>query len=102
MFTTDSGDAEVEKGVLLPLNAEVIIGQCRTEADVLAIARDADALIVQWAPITRSVIEKLTRCRFISRYGVGVDMIDLDAAVRRQLFLLLDDNFFSLSKTITS
>ena len=77
---TSFPDAEVEKGVLSRLNANVLIGHCRTEEEVLAIARDTDALMVQWAPITRSVIGKLTRCRFISRYGVGVDMIDLDAA----------------------
>jgi len=76
-------DAEVEKGALSPLDADLIIGHCRTEEEVLAIAGDADALMVQWAPITRPVIGKLTRCRFISRYGVGVDMIDLDAARER-------------------
>jgi D-3-phosphoglycerate dehydrogenase len=47
---------------------------------VVAAARDADGLLVQWAPVSRRVIEQLTRCRVISRYGVGVDMIDLDAA----------------------
>jgi D-3-phosphoglycerate dehydrogenase len=41
---------------------------------------DADALIVQWAKITREVIARLERCRVISRYGIGVDMIDLAAA----------------------
>ena len=41
---------------------------------------DADALIVQWAKIDRRAIESLTRCKVISRYGVGVDMIDLRAA----------------------
>lgn len=41
---------------------------------------DADALIVSWAPITRDVIARLPRLRVIARYGIGVDMIDLDAA----------------------
>jgi D-3-phosphoglycerate dehydrogenase len=79
---TDSGfpDAEVEKQELAPLDAEITTAQCRTEDDVLAVTSDADALMVQWAPITRRVIEQLKHCRFISRYGVGVDMIDLDAA----------------------
>jgi D-3-phosphoglycerate dehydrogenase len=79
---TDSGfpDAEVEKKELAPLDAEITTAHCRTEDDVLAVTRDADALMVQWAPITRRVIEHMKQCRFISRYGVGVDMIDLDAA----------------------
>jgi D-3-phosphoglycerate dehydrogenase len=77
---TSFPDAEIEKDILSPLQAEITLGHCRTEEEVLAIARDADALMVQWAPVTRRVIEQLTRCRFMSRYGVGVDMIDLDAA----------------------
>ena len=64
----------------LARTASYLMGQCRSEDDVLAIARDADALMVQWAPITRRVMEQLARCRIISRYGVGVDMIDLQAA----------------------
>jgi D-3-phosphoglycerate dehydrogenase len=79
---TDTGfpNADVEISVLSALNAKVTVAHCRTEDEVLAVARDADALLVQWAPITRRVIEQLTRCRVISRYGVGVDMIDLDGA----------------------
>jgi len=41
---------------------------------------DADALLVQFAQITPELIESLTRCRVISRYGIGVDMIDVEAA----------------------
>lgn len=82
IVVTDTGfpDADLENTILSALDAEVTVAQCRTEEDVLAAARNADALLVQWAPISRRVIEQLTRCRFISRYGVGVDMIDLDAA----------------------
>ena len=82
---TDTGfpDTEVEERELAPLHAELIVGRCKTEGDVLAITRDADALMVQWAPITRRVMGELARCRFISRYGVGIDMIDLDAARER-------------------
>jgi D-3-phosphoglycerate dehydrogenase len=73
-------ETKVEESVLSPLKAAITVGQCRTEDDVMAITRDADAVIVQWAPISRRVIEHLTHCRIISRYGVGVDMIDLEAA----------------------
>ncbi len=77
---TTMPDTRVEEGVLAPLGATITVGQCRTEEDVLTIARDADALMVQFAPITRRVIEQLTRCKVISRFGVGVDMVDLEAA----------------------
>ncbi len=42
----------------------------------------AHALLVQFATIDRALIETLTSCRVISRYGIGVDMIDLEAAGR--------------------
>ena len=57
--------------------------RCRTAEDVIAGATDADALIVQWAPITGEVLNALPRCRFVSRIGIGVEMIDLEAATRR-------------------
>ncbi len=37
-------------------------------------------LLVQWAPITRKVLEALPRVKCIVRYGVGVNNFDLDAA----------------------
>jgi D-3-phosphoglycerate dehydrogenase len=49
-------------------------------AQVLDQARDADALVVSWVYLTREAIAQLRRCRVIVRYGIGVDMIDLDAA----------------------
>jgi D-3-phosphoglycerate dehydrogenase / 2-oxoglutarate reductase len=79
---TDTGfpDTKVEESILAPLKANLTVGRCRTEDDVLAITKEADAIMVQWAPITRRVMEQAKRCRIISRYGVGIDMIDQEAA----------------------
>lgn len=41
---------------------------------------DADALLIQFATVDRALIQTLTACRVMARYGVGVDMIDLAAA----------------------
>lgn len=61
----------------------VLQASCRTPDDVIEAASEADALIVQWASITAGVVERLARCRVISRMGVGYDMIDVDAATAR-------------------
>ena len=53
---------------------------CKTEDDLIRNCADADALLVQWAPVTRRVLEALPRVRCIVRYGVGVDNFDLQAA----------------------
>ena len=59
---------------------KLIPGGAKDEESILAHAADADALIVQFARITRRVIMGLEKCRIISRYAIGVDTIDLDAA----------------------
>jgi D-3-phosphoglycerate dehydrogenase / 2-oxoglutarate reductase len=53
---------------------------CTTETDVIQKCGGADALLVQWAPITRAVLEALPQLKGIVRYGIGVNNIDLDAA----------------------
>ncbi len=37
--------------------------------------------------MTRDVIDQLKHCRVIARYGIGVDMIDLDAATERGILV---------------
>src|SRR5262249_44937653 len=54
-----------------------------TEDDVIGAGAGADALIVQWAPITARVLDALPQVRLISRLGIGYDMIDVDAASAR-------------------
>jgi D-3-phosphoglycerate dehydrogenase / 2-oxoglutarate reductase len=72
-----------ERDVIEGAGGELMIFQCKTEAEVIEAARDADAMLVQWAPITASVISNLSRCKVIVRYGIGVDNVDLDAARQR-------------------
>ena len=56
------------------------IHQCKTPEEVLAVSADADALLVQYAPVTADVLKGLKNCKMIVRYGIGVDTIDLEAA----------------------
>ena len=53
---------------------------CKTEDDVIRTCGEADVLLVQWAPITRRVLQNLGKLRGVVRYGVGVNNLDLDAA----------------------
>ncbi|MBN9615795.1 MAG: hypothetical protein BGO25_03880 [Acidobacteriales bacterium 59-55] len=53
---------------------------CVTEDDVIERCGAADALLVQWAPITRRVLQSLPHLKGIVRYGIGVNNIDLIAA----------------------
>ncbi|MER2089597.1 MAG: C-terminal binding protein, partial [Sporosarcina sp.] len=69
-----------EQEVLSKIGIELTYKQCLTEEDVIAECKDADALISQYAPISRKVIENLEKCKVIARYGVGFNTIDIDAA----------------------
>lgn len=78
---------EPEQEVLNKIGVELTFAQCRTEDDVIAACKDADALINQYAPISRKVIEQLEKCKVISRYGVGFNTIDVVAATEKGIIV---------------
>jgi D-3-phosphoglycerate dehydrogenase len=51
-----------------------------TEEETAAATRGADVLLVNFAPITRRVLEGLAEGATVIRYGVGYDNVDADAA----------------------
>jgi D-3-phosphoglycerate dehydrogenase len=73
---------DTEEKMIRDAGGSVQAFQCVTEAEVIQAASDADAILVQWAPITAAVLEQLKHCKIIVRYGIGVDNIDLEAARR--------------------
>jgi D-3-phosphoglycerate dehydrogenase len=76
---------EPEHRVLDPLGVELRAGQCRSEEEVIALAKDADAILNCYAKMTSRVIGELKRCKVIARYGIGVDNVDLAAATRANI-----------------
>lgn len=83
----DHPSIEIEREILKKINSEPILETCRTEDEVIKAASDADAIINQYAPFTRKVIQSLQKCKVISRYGVGVDNIDLKAATEHKIIV---------------
>ncbi len=59
--------------------ASFMHGRC-TEEELLSVSRDADAVISVFEPFTRSVIERLEKCRLLTNLGVGYQNIDVAAA----------------------
>jgi D-3-phosphoglycerate dehydrogenase len=69
------------KGLLETLDAVQVPGMWRTEDEIIANARDADALLCSSAsPITGRILRELTQCRIVACLGIGYDRIDVDAA----------------------
>lgn len=46
---------------------------------------DADAIVTQFAKITREVIDAMPKCKVIARHAIGVDTIDVAAASERNI-----------------
>jgi D-3-phosphoglycerate dehydrogenase len=76
----DYSSLDIEAEVLAAAGHELVVASCRTPQEVIAAAAGVDALLVQFAPITAEVFEALPQLRLLSRYGVGVDVVDTEAA----------------------
>jgi D-3-phosphoglycerate dehydrogenase len=76
----DYASLDIESEVLAAAGHELVAASCRTPEEVIAAAAGVDALLVQFAPITAEVFEALPQLRLLSRYGVGVDVVDTEAA----------------------
>src|SRR3984957_19192262 len=83
----DYGDVDIERAITEAAGRRRPAAQCTTEDQVIAAARDADAIIAQYATVGARAIDALTRCRVIARYGTGVDIVDVDAATRRGILV---------------
>lgn len=68
------------KAALSKLNPTYRMAKSANADDILAVAKDADAVLVTYAKLTRDILTQLTRCKAIGRFGLGVDNIDLVAA----------------------
>ncbi|HEY6380962.1 MAG TPA: C-terminal binding protein, partial [Pseudolabrys sp.] len=68
------------KQALAHLNPTYRMSKSVNAEDIVAVAKDADAVLVTYAKLTREVLTQLTRCKAIGRFGLGVDNIDLVTA----------------------
>jgi D-3-phosphoglycerate dehydrogenase len=68
------------KAALARLNPTYRMSKSVNADDIVAVAKDADAVLVTYAKLTREVLSQFTRCKAIGRFGLGVDNIDLPTA----------------------
>ncbi|MFQ5348097.1 MAG: C-terminal binding protein [Rhodothalassiaceae bacterium] len=70
------------EAVLARIDADLVVAPDAEAATIGRLAADADAVMVTFAKLDADLIARLTRCRVIGRFGIGVDNIDLEAASR--------------------
>jgi len=73
---------EPARAVLSKVGAELRLANASTPEAILEVGRAADGALVTYAKITEEMIRQMTRCRVISRFGIGVDNVDIPAATR--------------------
>lgn len=87
VFVTDDryGSYVEETNVLAEVGARLEVLNLRSEEEAIKALRYADGILVNMFQMTKGVIDSLERCRVISRYGVGFDNVDIDAATRKKI-----------------
>jgi D-3-phosphoglycerate dehydrogenase len=73
------------RAVLSKIGSELRLAEASTPEAVMMVARDADALFVTYAKITAEMIRQMKNCRIISRFGIGVDNVDIPAATAQKI-----------------
>jgi D-3-phosphoglycerate dehydrogenase len=68
------------RAALARIDPELRMAKSASAEDILAVARDADAILVTYARLPADLLRQLTRCKAIGRFGLGVDNIDIKAA----------------------
>jgi D-3-phosphoglycerate dehydrogenase len=73
-------DCSIERDVLKSVGAEVVEAPRTDEQTLISLARDADAIGTNWAPVTANVIRAASRCKTVARFGIGLDNISVPTA----------------------
>ena len=58
---------EIERRILEEIGADLTLCNCVTEDDIIRECTDADAVMLDLAPMTGKAIRALKKCRVISR-----------------------------------
>ena len=80
-------DVELERRILEDAGLDLVTAQCRSEEDVIEAARGVSALLTQYARITARVMAELPELHMVGRYGVGYDIVDVEAARERGVWV---------------
>lgn len=83
--STEAEDYLKREGFLVEKN---LTGHVLSEEEMISQIKDSVGLIVGIDPVTRNVLEASPKLRVISKYGTGVDNIDLEYANKKGIEVL--------------
>lgn len=76
-----------ENTVFKELGVKVQIHDFAGPAEAVEVLKDADAVLVNLFSMTKDIINAMDTCKIISRYGVGYDNVDVDAATQKGIWV---------------
>ena len=76
-----------EEEVLRKIDAEVVTTRGADIDQLRDLVRDADGLLANLNPVDAETIGVMEKCKVISRYGVGFDSVDVDAATKAGIWV---------------
>lgn len=65
------------------IGGELVQAKAGTPEAILEVARNADAILTTYAKVTTEVVQALTKCKIIARFGIGVDNVDIEMATKK-------------------
>jgi len=71
------------RDVLSAIGADIQLAAEPAPDAIMKLAKDADGVLVTYAKITADMIRQMTKCRIISRFGIGVDNVDIPVATEK-------------------
>lgn len=76
-------DSDIEKRIVEAAGANLVTLDVSTSGDLVESATDSVGIMTVETDVTEAVIEAFPNLEFISVHGIGVDMVDVDAATDR-------------------
>lgn len=80
-------DISLEREIFERAGIELVVAQCRTEDDVVRAASGAFGILLQYAPIGRTVASSLPGLGIVSRIGAGFDTVDTAACAEHGIWV---------------
>jgi D-3-phosphoglycerate dehydrogenase / 2-oxoglutarate reductase len=75
-------DLNPARELLSRIDADLLLAEEPESKAILRVARSADAVLTTYAKLTADLIAQMARCRIISRFGIGVDNVDVASATK--------------------
>jgi D-3-phosphoglycerate dehydrogenase / 2-oxoglutarate reductase len=70
---------DIEEEIFASENIELAIENVKTPDEYVERCKDADVLLLIGMKTSKEIVDRLPNCKVIVRYGVGYDVVDVDA-----------------------